>query len=152
MSRRAQIRMSPDEIRKFVEESQTIILSTNGTNGYPHPMPMWFTVDAEGAICITTYARSQKVVNLERDPRVSLLVEAGEEYAQLKGVVMEGRAEVVRDVETIIDTLLRASGQGDRAEPSVREAMRKQASKRVLLRVVPERTYSWDHSKLGGVY
>lgn len=152
MSRRDQIRMSDDEIEKFVGESKTIIICTNGPRGWSHPMPMWFSRDPEGRICMTTYGKSQKVRNIERDPRVTLLVESGEEYAELRGVTMEGKAEVVRDVEQVLDTLVRASGQGERAAPAVRDAMRGQAEKRVLIRIKPERVVSWDHSKLGGVY
>jgi PPOX class probable F420-dependent enzyme len=151
MSRRDQIQMSEDEWRKFVRESRTIILCSNGPRGYPHPMPMWFTLDGD-VVQMTTYARSQKVLNLERDPRVSMLVEAGEQYQELRGVLMYGRAELVRDVERVIDTLLAASGQGSAADPAVRQAMRANASKRVLIRVRPERVVSWDHAKLGGVY
>jgi PPOX class probable F420-dependent enzyme len=151
MSRRDQIQMSEDERRKFVRESKTIILCSNGPGGYPHPMPMWFTLDGD-VVQMTTYARSQKVLNLERDPRVSMLVEAGEQYQELRGVLMYGRAELVRDVERVIDTLLAASGQGSAADPAVRQAMRANASKRVLIRVRPERVVSWDHAKLGGVY
>jgi hypothetical protein len=113
---------------------------------------MWFSIDDDGAVLMTTYGRSQKVKNLERDPRVSLLVEAGEDYAELRGVVMYGSAELIRDVERVIDTLIAASGQGDRTNPAVRDAMRANASKRVLIRVKPERIVSWDHAKLGGVY
>jgi PPOX class probable F420-dependent enzyme len=152
MSRRTQIEMSEEERTKFLAESKTVILCSNGVGGFPHPMPMWFSIDDDGAVLMTTYVRSQKVKNLERDPRVSLLVEAGEDYAELRGIVMYGSAELIRDVERVIDTLIVASGQGDRANPAVRDAMRANASKRVLIRVKPERIVSWDHAKLGGVY
>ena len=157
MSRRDQIRLSDAEIRSFLEQSKTIILTSNGAGGFPHPMPMWFVLEPDGAIRMTTYVRSQKVKNLRRDPRVSLLVESGEEYEELKGVLFYGNAEVIEDVEQVIDTLLAAAGtqaQGGDAEQQrlIREGMRKNASKRVLIRVKPERVVSWDHSKLGGVY
>ncbi len=157
MSRRDQIRLSDAEIRSFLEQKKTIILTSNGAGGFPHPMPMWFVLEPDGAIRMTTYVRSQKVKNLRRDPRVSLLVESGEEYEELKGVLFYGNAEVIEDVEQVIDTLLAAAGteaQGGDAEQqrAIREGMRKNASKRVLIRVKPERVVSWDHSKLGGVY
>ncbi len=144
--------MSSDEVHKFLAESKTIILCSNGKDGVPHPMPMWFVLDDDGTIRMTTFAKSQKILNLERDPRVSLLAEAGEEYQELRGVVLYGRAELVPDTERVIDTLIDASGQGDRANQGVRDAMRGNASKRVLIRVKPERVVSWNHSKLGGVY
>ncbi len=152
MSRRDRIRLSDDELAKFIGESKTIILCSVGPNGVPHPMPMWYSVEPDGTIRMTTYARSQKVSNLRRDPRVSVLCESGTEYAELKGAVLYGRAEIVEDTEQVIDTLLEAGGRGERTDPAVREAMRAQASKRVLIRVKPEKVVSWDHSKLGGVY
>jgi PPOX class probable F420-dependent enzyme len=155
MSRRGQIEMSPDEIRKFIAESKTVILVSNGVGGYPHPMPMWFAYGDDGSIGMTTYARSQKVLNLRRDPRVALLVEAGEVYQELRGVVMYGKAEVIDDVERVIDTLVAANklASGDPGQDrAIREGMRKNASKRVLIRLRPERIVSWDHAKLGGVY
>jgi PPOX class probable F420-dependent enzyme len=156
MSRRDQIRMSEDEVRKFVRESKTIILCSNGPTGVPHPMPMWFQVDDDFCIKITTYARSQKVRNLRRDPRVSLLVESGEEYAELKGAVLYGKAEIIEDVDRVIETLMTASGRADGADPeqaeAMRQAMRAQAAKRVLIEVRPDHIVSWDHSRLGGVY
>lgn len=154
MSRRDQIRLSDEEVSEFLGTSKTIILVSNGHDGYPHVMPMWFTLDDEGAIRMTTFAKSQKVKNLQRDPRCTLLVESGEDYAELKGVQMRGNAEVIEDQERIIDTLLAAAGAGEsgRVDPAQREGMARSASKRVLIRVVPDRIVSWDHSKLGGVY
>jgi PPOX class probable F420-dependent enzyme len=152
MSRRDKIRLTDDEIRKFVAESKTVILCSNGPGGFPHPMPMWFNVGDDLTFRITTYAKSQKVRNLERDPCVSLLVESGEAYEELKGVLFYGRAELVRDIDSIIDTLIDANRLGDRTNPQVREQMRSNASKRVLIQIKPERIVSWDHAKLGGVY
>ncbi len=140
--------MSDEEVRRFIEASKTIILNSNGLGGYPHPMPMWFLRADDGTISITTYKSSQKVKNLRRDPRASLLVESGEEYSELKGVVLYGNAEVIDDLETVVDTLIAASGQ--RNEPEIREALKKTASKRVVIRIKPERVVSWDHSKLAG--
>ena len=148
MSRRTQIRLTEDEVRGFLEAAHTIMLVSNGVGGFPHPMPMWFALDEEGAIRMTTYRASQKVKNLRRDPRVSLLVESGTAYNALKGAVLYGHAEVVDDVDSVVDTLVRVGGQGAGAS----EGMRRQAAKRVMIRVKPERVVSWDHGKLGGVY
>ena len=150
MSRRDQIRMTDEEVRRFIEASKTIILNSNGPGGYPHPMPMWFLRADDGTISITTYKSSQKVQNLRRDPRASLLIESGAEYSELKGVVLYGNAEVIEDFDTVVDTLIAASGQ--RNEPEIREALKKNASKRVVIRLKPERIVSWDHSKLAGAY
>ncbi len=150
MSRRDQIRLTDEEVRRFLAASKTIILTSNGPGGYPHPMPMWFVLGDDGTLSITTYRVSQKVKNIQRDPRVSVLAESGTEYSELKGVLLYGRAEIIDELETVIDTLIAASGQ--RNEEGIRAALTKNASKRVVIRLKPERVVSWDHSKLGGTY
>ncbi len=157
MPRRDQIRMSDAEIRDFLAAHKTIILCTIGPGGVPHPMPMWFVADDDLTISMATFRGTQKIANLRRDPRVSLLVESGREYAQLRGVVLYGRAELSEDSDAIIATLVAAAqketGAGEAAElASVNDSMRQSAAKRILIRVRPERIVSWDHSKLGGAY
>ena len=157
MSRRDQIRMTDAEIRSFLAECKTLILTSNGTGGFPHPMPMWYVLEPDGAIRMTTYARSQKIENLRRDPYVAVLAESGTEYQELRGVVFYGQAELIDDTEQVIDTLLAAAGSpvpdaDAEQQKAIREGMRKNASKRVVIRVKPERVVSWNHAKLGGVY
>ncbi len=156
MSRRSQIRMSDDEVRKFVRSSKTIIINSIERGGYPHPMPMWFAVDDDGTIRMTTFRKSQKVKNIERDPRVSLLVEDGEEYAQLRGVVFYGKTEIVDDSGAVTQTLLAIGGQEVPKDPEARAALEAgiahTAAKRVCILIRPERVVSWDHRKLGGGY
>jgi hypothetical protein len=107
---------------------------------------------------MATYRTSQKILNIQRDPRVSLICESGTEYAELKGVVFYGQAELVDDFQLAVDTLLRAGGRGEglpadaAAAKPILEAMRKNAEKRYVIRVKPERVVSWDHAKLGGTY
>jgi len=155
-SRRDLIRMSDDEMRSFLRSSKTIIINSNGPGGYPHPMPMWFAVDDDGSVRMTTFRKSQKVRNIGRDPKVSLLVEAGEEYNQLRGVVIYGRARVVDDLAVVTQTLLAIGGIGGLADPAARKgaeaAVAKTAAKRVAILIRPEKIVSWDHSKLGGTY
>lgn len=148
--------MSENELRDFVRGARTMILCSLTKDGFPHPMPMWFGLEDDGAVVMTTFAKSQKVRNLERDPRVSLLIEDGEEYAKLRGVVMYGKAELTRDLEAVLDTLGRVAAR-NRNAPGVdttvmRDSLRRTAAKRVAIRVRPERIVSWDHAKLGGVY
>ena len=150
MSRRNQIRLTEDEVREYLEGSRTIILVSQGPEGFPHPMPMWFAVDDEGSICMATYRSSQKIKNIQRDPRVSLLVESGVTYAELKGVVIYGNAEITDDFEKVIDVLLAAAGAEN--NESTRRGVAKTAAKRYLIRVKPKRVVSWDHTKLGGIY
>ena len=155
-SRRDLIRMSDDELRSFLRSSKTIIINSNGPGGYPHPMPMWFAVDDDGSVRMTTFRKSQKVLNLKRDPKVSLLVESGEEYSQLRGVVIYGRARVVDDLAVVTQTLLAIGGAGNLTDPAARKgaeaAVAKTAAKRVAILIRPEKIVSWDHSKLGGTY
>jgi PPOX class probable F420-dependent enzyme len=158
MSRRDQITMTDAEVRHFIESKKTITIVSMGPGGFPHPMPMWFARDPDGSIRMATYRTSQKIKNIQRDPRVSLLAESGTEYAELKGVVIYGHAELVDDFALAVDTLLRAGGRGAGlpADPvaakQIQEAMRKNAEKRFVIRVKPERVISWDHAKLGGTY
>ncbi len=159
MSRRDQIRMTDEEMVVFLEEQKTITLVSNGPGGFPHPMPMWFTRDPDGAIRMATYRTSQKILNLQRDTRVSLLAEVGTEYAELRGVVLYGKAELIDDFDLVVDTLLRAGGGSKEGLPSdeekaqpMRDAMRKTALKRFVIRVKPDSVVTWDHRKLGGTY
>ena len=109
MHRRDQIRMTDAEIRDFLRTHKTIILSSIGPDGVPHPMPMWFVADDDLAVSMATFRGTQKIVNLQRDPRVSLLAESGREYSKLKGVVIYGTAELSDDTDAIIATLVAAS-------------------------------------------
>ena len=98
MPRRDQITLTPAEQLALLEEERIVIATTNGPRGWPHSMPLWYTV-RDGDIWAWTFAKSQKVRNLERDPRCTLLVEAGVEYGELRGVQIEAEAELVRDLE-----------------------------------------------------
>jgi PPOX class probable F420-dependent enzyme len=158
MSRRDQIRMTEQELAAYLKKSQTITICSINKDGTPHPMPMWFGVEPDGAVVMTTFTKSQKIRNIERDPRVTLLVESGGAvYANLKGVVIYGRAELIRDTDRVVDILTRVSTKtldnpDDETREGVRAAVRGTAPKRTGIRVRPEKIVSWDHSKLGGVY
>jgi len=153
LSRRASISFTPDEEQRFLREAKTIILCSVDKDGYPHAVAMWFDVDPDGSVLMTTYGKSQKILNLRRNPKVTLLVESGTTYDQLKGVMIRGRAEVIEDVDRCAALLLRIHlKMGGESIPGLEDALRDRARKRVLVRVVPERSSTWDHSKLGGVY
>jgi len=154
VSRRRQIALTPAEQRKYLEESRTIVLTTLDRRGYPHSVAMWYVVDPDGSVLMTTFAKSQKAVNLRRDPRCSLLVESGRTYQELRGLLIRGRATLETDTEKVLDALEhihRKHSFGADGHP-LREALLSQAKKRVLIRIRPERISSWDHGKLGGVY
>lgn len=153
MKRRDTIRLSPDEQREFLERSRTAVLSTIDHRGYPHSVAMWYVVDADGSVLMTTYRKSQKAVNIRRNPKVSLLVESGQTYAELKGLLIRGHADLIDDPDVRLSVIERVHHKMAGGFPAgAEEAMRQHAAKRVVIRVVPERVSSWDHSKLGGIY
>jgi PPOX class probable F420-dependent enzyme len=150
-SRRAEIALDPDDQRELIATERVVAVSTLGPRGWPHVMPLWY-VPREGEFWIYTYAKSQKVRNLERDPRATLLVETGHEYGELRGVEVEAEAEIHRDHETVFElakelTARYAAGAVSEEQAAMLEA---QARKRVAVRFRPVRLASWDHRKLGG--
>jgi PPOX class probable F420-dependent enzyme len=154
MSRRSEIQLSPDEQRDLIDTERIVVVSSLGSRGWPHSMPLWY-VPRDGEVWIYTYAKSQKVRNLERDPRATLLIETGHEYAELRGVEIEAEAEIHRDIETVFemakDLTSRYAG-GAQVDDAAAEALRAQAQKRVAIRFAPRRVATWDHRKLGGRY
>lgn len=153
MSPRRDISLTPAERDALLERSFTVVLSSLDRRGYPHAVAMWYIV-RDGCILMTTYAKSQKAVNLRRDPRCSVMLEEGREYHELRGILIRGRAELDTTVDAVLEvlTVIREKhGLGSTA-PEVADAMRAHAAKRMLIKVVPERISSWDHGKLGGAY
>jgi PPOX class probable F420-dependent enzyme len=154
-SRRDLIRMTPEEVRAYLAAQRRIILVTNGLNGLPHAVPMNYGVDEEGRILITSFRKSQKVKNLERDPRATLLVESGETYADLKSVMIHADAEIVDDPEAIAAGMARINADEQLSgslSAEMGDQVRASMAKRVLLRFTPFRTVSWNHGKLGNFY
>ena len=153
MKRRDAIALSTGEQEEFLKGSKTVILSTLDRHGYPHSVPMWYVAQDDGGILMSTYAKSQKVLNIRRNPRVALLVESGETYDVLKGVLIRGQAEVIEDFDTRLSVISSVHRKMTGSFPAgIEQALRQQAAKRVVIKVVPERVSSWDHSKLGGTY
>jgi general stress protein 26 len=145
--------MSAAEVAAFVGEQRVVICATVGPRGWPHLMPLWFLVRGED-IWAWTYAKSQKVRNLERDRRATLQLETGERYEELRGVMIEADTVIHRELELVSmfgAELFARYGSGQTG-PGLLDAVRAQAAKRVALQFVPRRTASWDHRKLGGVY
>jgi PPOX class probable F420-dependent enzyme len=153
VSRRAEITLSGAEVLELLDRERTLICATIGRDGWPHLMPLWYVV-RDGECWSWTYAKSQKVRNLERDPRCTVQVEAGEEYQELRGVMFKAECELVRDIDAVaeIGAEIAARYGGAALTDEVRAAMRKQAAKRVGLRFVVRSTATWDHRKLGGGY
>lgn len=172
--------MSEVEVASFLAEERTVTCATTGPRGWPHLMPLWYVLRASSRpgpnapsaqadesvaprpqIWAWTYAVSQKVRNLEREPRASLQVEAGEQYQELRGVMFECDVVIHRDIETVgalgHEIFMRYATP--RGEPPVEELPREvgamvqaQAAKRVALQFVERRRATWDHRKLAGVY
>jgi PPOX class probable F420-dependent enzyme len=153
VSRRAEITLSPDEVQTLLDQERTLICATIGRDGWPHLMPLWYVV-RDGECWSWTYAKSQKVRNLERDPRCTIQIETGEQYDQLRGVMFKAEAELHRDLETVAELGIEIAARygGGSLTDEVRAAMRRQAAKRVGLRFVVRTAASWDHRKLGGRY
>jgi PPOX class probable F420-dependent enzyme len=149
MSSRDLIRMSEEERLALLDSERVVIVTSLGPRGWPHSMPMWFVV-RDGEVWIWTYGSSQKARNLERDPRVTLLVEAGDAYDELRGVMVEAEAEIVGDHERVVALGRELSARyGTAAEgPEAEEALLRQARKRVAIHFRPRRTVTWDHRKL----
>jgi PPOX class probable F420-dependent enzyme len=149
VSARARIAMTDTEAAAFLAAERVLVVATIGRDGWPHLMPLWYVV-RDGEPWATTYAKSQKVRNLERDPRCTLQVEAGDRYDDLRGLMLKAEARlehdpaVVEEVEHAV--FLRYHGR----EPDAAEAagLARQASKRVALRFAVRERASWDHRKL----
>jgi PPOX class probable F420-dependent enzyme len=141
--------MSAAELAGFLDEQRTLTIATIGHDGWPHLMPLWYVV-RDGELWSWTYAKSQKVRNLERDPRCTVQVEAGETYGELRGVMLKAECEVVRDPDAVVALaaeLAERYAVGS-VTPEAEAAWRAQAPKRVALRFRPQATASWDHRKL----
>jgi PPOX class probable F420-dependent enzyme len=153
-TRRDEIRMSDEELERFLGEQRTLACATVGPKGRPHLIPLWY-VPGEGELRCWTFAKSQKARNLERDPRATVQVDAGEEYGELRGAMLECDVELERDVErvaTIGLELMRRYATDGPAEDELEAGVRAQAPKRVGMRFRPTRIVTWDHRKLGGTY
>jgi hypothetical protein len=153
VSRRDQIQMSEEEVSAFLEEQRTVICATNGHDGWPHLMPLWYVV-RDGRLWSWTYAKSQKTRNLERDPRATAQVETGEEYDELRGVMLRCEVSLHREVDDVgalgLEIFARY-GDGELSD-DVRAMVLKQAPKRVALEFVERARVTWDHRKLADVY
>lgn len=147
-SQRERIRMTDAEVAEFLAAERTLQVASIGPDGAPHLVPMWFAL-FDGRIAMWTYAKSQKAANLRRDPRVTCLAEAGEQYGELRGASIVGRAELADDYETVFsvgETLYRRY-QGDMTHAS-RAGVEAESRKRIAIFVDALKTTSWDHRKL----
>jgi PPOX class probable F420-dependent enzyme len=150
MSSRDRIRMSEEERLALLDAERVVVVSSLGSRGWPHSMPMWFLV-RNGEVWTWTNGKSQKVRNLERDPRATLLVEAGEAYAELRGVMIEAEAELHADPNMVLALgreLGARYGDGAPLESEAERASAAQANKRVAIHFRPVKTVTRDHRKM----
>ena len=150
MNRRRQIQLSPEEQAAFFREQRKAALATLDRDGFPHVVAMnYFAKD--GAFYMTSYAKAQKVVNIRRNPKAALMIEAGDAYAELRGVMVRRHCEIIEGTEAV-RAIFAAMAEARGAAPSRPSGSGDSAPKRVVLKVIPEKITSWDHSKLGGRY
>ena len=145
--------MTPEELAAFLEPARNGVLTTLDRDGWPHSTAMWFNPDAD-SISMWTYAKSQKAMNVRRDPRCAFLLEDGSRYNELKGVLIRGRAEVTDDFDRVAavgrrlyDRYTLPFTQIPIDDGPIVEIER-QARKRVAIIVPMEDVASWDHGKL----
>ena len=150
-NQRAQITMTDDEVSAFLHRSRTATMATISPSGLPHLVAMWYGI-IDGAIYFETKAKSQKAVNLRRDPRIVVLVEAGDTYDQLRGVSIDGTAHLIEDTAAAeywaaaVSVFERYNGPYSQEMRPFLDIM---MNKRIVVRVDPVRVRSWDHRKLG---
>ena len=153
VSRRELIRMDAEEVAAFIDEQKSLQVACIGDDGWPHLTTLWFAI-VDSCLAFGTYSRSQKIMNLRRNPRISVLLEDGLIYEELRGVMIKGRAALV-DEPDAVQRYARAIMERNQPDVDVEhldEVARHWAAKRTVVVVEPDETVSWDHTKLSGVY
>jgi PPOX class probable F420-dependent enzyme len=153
-NRRAQIAMTDDEVAAFLAEQKVLNVATIGPTGHPHLVAMWYEV-IDGKVSFWTFGKSQKILNLRRDPKITALVESGETYDTLRGVELVGTGRIIDDYEQVLEIGKRV-GVKYHGEGAISDAalpfLEAQARKRLGVVIDVDRVVSWDHTKLGGGY
>ena len=150
MPERPDIRLTADEQAAFLRTNRKCALATLDQDGFPHVTAMNFVM-RDGAFYMTSYGKAQKVVNIRRNPKTAMMVETGSAYAELKGVMVRGLCEVIEGAEAVQQVFAwSAEARGETySRPA---AASSSAPKRVVLKIVPQKIVTWDHSKLDGRY
>lgn len=156
---RKNITMSQSEMDEFLAEGHTLLVSSIGADGYPHIAPMWYVIDS-GKIVFRSFTKSQKIVNLQRDPKLSVLIEVGESYDELRGLMIRGTAKLVTDpgyILKIYGTLaakyaMIGGAPQELTDEELESAFGRFSSKNTAVVVEPVKIATWDHRKLGGSY
>lgn len=159
---RKDISFTPEEVETFLAEEMTLIVTTLGIDGHPHTSPMWFFTE-DGKIVFRSFTKSQKIVNLRRDPRITVLVERGMAYADLQAVTIKGTARLIDGADNpayVLESYRRLAARYPMVGPepvaldpeALQQAFGRFARKNTAVVVEPDRTISWDHTKLEGGY
>ena len=156
---RKDISLSDKELAEFLESGHTLQVASIDADGYPHLAPMWYVV-RDGKITFRSFTKSQKILNLRRNPKLSVLLESGETYDELKGVMIRGTATLVDDRATVLATYGAIAAKyrmigGQSVEldgVALEAAFGSYAEKNTAVVVEPVKVASWDHAKLGGAY
>ncbi len=141
--------MTDEEIEAFLDDARTLSVASINSDGTPHLVAMWFA-RLDGNLVFWTYAKSQKVVNLRRDPRLTVMAEAGDTYEELRGVSIAGRAQIIEDRDEILrfgEAVYERYWKQPVRDDATREAVRAMGAKRVVVVVKPDKVASWDHRK-----
>ena len=145
---RPDIRLAPEEQAEFLRQNRKCALATIDKDGFPHVVAMSY-YEKGGAYYMTSYGKAQKVVNIRRNPKVGIMVETGGAYAELKGVMVRGDCDLIEEPERVAEVM----GWLGEGRTSARPAgAPRSAPKRVVLKITPHKTFTWDHAKLGGRY
>lgn len=156
---RKDISLTDEELSEFLEAGHTLHVASIDADGFPHLAPMWYVV-RDGKITFRSFTKSQKIVNLRRNPKLSVLLESGETYDELKGVMIRGTATLVEDRTTVLSIYGAIAAKyrmvGGRSveldDEALEAAFGSYAEKNTAVIVEPLKVASWDHSKLGGGY
>ncbi|MSY08538.1 MAG: pyridoxamine 5'-phosphate oxidase [Actinobacteria bacterium] len=153
-NKRASISMTDSEIAAYLEEQTILNIASIGPTGHPHMVAMWYVVMDE-KVTFWTFGKSQKIVNLRRDKKITGLVESGDTYDQLKGLELVGSATIVEDYDTVL-AIGKAVGLKYNGDGAISDAalpfLEAQAKKRLGIQINVEQIVSWDHTKIGGGY
>ena len=152
--RRDLIRMTPEEIDEYLHGRRVMNIATHNHDGTIHLVAMWYGFTADGRPAFETFSKSQKVQNLRRDPRITALVESGDQYEELRGVELVGTAEVTEDPDVLMPiarNVVERYIEGTKPE-DVDAVAQMMARNRSAIVINADRIVSWDHTKLGGGY
>ena len=147
---RKDISMTNKEMVEFLEQPWTLHVATIGKDGYPHLAPMWYVIE-NGRIVFRSFTKSQKIVNLQRNPKVSVSIETGNTYAELQGVMIRGTAQLVTN-QSYIRAVYKKMAVRYSIANDLADKLGQYAEKNTAVVVEPHKIVTWDHRKLGGTY